>query len=240
MRGEKILVVDDEKNIRDSLVMAFEEYDIVTATCAREALSILKKPNNIYLIVLDVMMPDFGGLQLLAEIKRINPEYKVIIMTGYSNKDTIIEALRKDADDYLEKPLDLKKTKEMFERLLAKTRNLPEIGVDATERKINFAKSLIERNYNKPLSLSDVSGEVFLNYKYFSRLFKEKTGKTFNEYRLGFRMEQAKQLLKEGGYEIAQVAYKIGYQNPDSFMKMFKRCTGTTPSQYRSGKKKKK
>ena len=65
MAGEKILVVDDARNIRETFTTAFDEYNIITASDGKEAMGILNRPNDIDLIVLDVMMPDISGLELL-------------------------------------------------------------------------------------------------------------------------------------------------------------------------------
>jgi len=239
MAGEKILVVDDTRNIREIFTTAFDEYNIITASDGKEAMDILGRPNDIDLIVLDVMMPNMSGLELLRQIRRVNKYCKVVIMTGYSSKDIVIEALRSNADDYIEKPFDVNNVKEMFERLLKEGGSLNDDGADNKADKIRFAQRLIERNYNRRLSLQDISKEVFLSYKYLSRVFKEKTGKTFNEYKLELKIASAKQLLSEGNYTLGQIAYMVGYQNPDSFMKMFKRVAGLTPSEYRNRRQKK-
>jgi YesN/AraC family two-component response regulator len=232
MEREKILVVDDEKVIREIFINAFSEYNVITAATGGEALTILSRPNDIDLVVLDVMMPDVKGTELLREVKRINSDYKVIILTGFSSKEVAVEALRSDADEYIEKPFDIEEVKDIFQRLLGRNSFIEE-GVGNIEEKIIRAQRFIKRNYNKPIHLIDVSQEIFLSPKYFSRIFKGKTGRSFNEYRLELRIEIAKQFLERGSHTVSQIAYKVGYQNPDSFMKMFKQCTGFTPSQYR-------
>jgi len=233
MSEEKILVVDDERVVRDIFTTAFDEYRVVTVSSAQEAMDILRRPNDIDLVVSDMMMPGLKGTDLLKEIKRINPNHKVIILTGYSSKEVAIEALRSGADEYIEKPFDIAKTKQVFERLLINRRKFNEGDIGGTKGRIRQAQRFIKRNFDKSLSLKDVSSELFLSSKYFSRIFKEKTGKSFNEYRLSLRIEEAKKLLKKSSYTITQIAYKIGYQNPGSFMKMFKNFTRLTPSQYR-------
>lgn len=240
MAGEKILVVDDAKNIRDSFSLVFDEYNIVPVANGREALELLRRPNDIDLIVLDVVMPDIDGLELLKEIKSLNKEQKVVIMTGYSTKDVAIEALRFQADDYIEKPFDIDKTREIFKRLLNENRSPYAVDTSDTERKIKYAQRLVERNYQKALSLQDISKEIFLNYKYVSRIFKRSIGKSFNEYKLHLKIASAKQLLRKTNYTVSQIAYKVGYQNPDSFMKMFKKSSGLTPSEYRNNSRQKK
>jgi two-component system, response regulator YesN len=229
-----ILVVDDTENIRNIFTTAFEEYRIITAASAQEALGILNKPNDIGLIILDVMMPGINGLELLKEIKKINQKSKIVIMTAYSSKDIAIEALRLDADDYIEKPFDINSVKATFDRLLKEAGTAGASNQQEQDSKIQLAQRLLKRNYNKSFSLQDASKEVFLSYKYLSRVFKEKTGRGFNKYRLELKINSAKQLLKESRDTVSQIAYKVGYHNPDSFMKMFKRITGRTPSEFRA------
>jgi len=232
---ETILVVDDTENIRRIFVTAFDEYRIITASSGEEALTILNKPNDISLIILDVMMPGINGLELLKEIKKLNPNCRVVIMTAYSSKDIVIEALRSHADDYIEKPFDINSVKAVFDRLLKETTSPASANLQGPDNKIRLAQRLLKRNYNKRFSLQDASKEVFLSYKYLSRAFKEQIGKGFNAARLELKINSAKQLLKEGQDSIAQIAYKVGYHNPDSIMKMFKRVTGSTPSEFREG-----
>jgi YesN/AraC family two-component response regulator len=237
MPGEKILLVDDEKIVREAFIAAFDnEYTIAPASGGQEALDILKQPNDIDLIILDVMMPGLNGIQLVKEIKKISPELKVVIFTGYGSKDVVIEALRADADEFIEKPFDIKQTREIIERLLDRRNNSSQAESHGTDGKIRKAQEYIKRNYNKFISLKDAAQMCYMSPKYFSRIFKEKTGKSFNEFRVGLRIDAAKQILTKGGRSINQIAYTVGYQNPDSFMKMFKRTTGFTPSEYRRGK----
>ncbi len=234
MAGEKILVVDDEKKVRDTFATAFDEYQIIPVASVEQAWEILSHPNDIDLIVLDVMLPGTKGTEFLIRLKKANPEYKVVIMTGYSSKEIAIEALRSHADEYIEKPFDIQETRELFEKLLQGRRNFAEEGIDNLAGRIRYAQEFIRKNYNKSISLKDISREIFLSPKYFSRVFKEKTGKTFNEYKLSLRIETAKILLKKYSYTVSEIAFKVGYQDPESFMKMFKKFLGFTPSEYRT------
>ena len=123
MAGEKIMVIDDEKIIRDVFVTVFDEYKIIPAVDAQQALNILNHSNDIDLIVLDMMMPGLRGAELLKEIKKINPNYKVIVLTGYSSQEKTIEALRSDIDACVEKPFDIENIKQVFEKLLSERKN---------------------------------------------------------------------------------------------------------------------
>jgi DNA-binding NtrC family response regulator len=122
MAGEKIMVIDDEKIIRDVFVTVFDEYKIIPAVDAQQALNILNRSNDIDLIVLDMMMPGLRGAELLKEIKKINPNYKVIVLTGYNSQEKAIKAVRSDIDAYVEKPFDIENIKQVFKKLLSKPR----------------------------------------------------------------------------------------------------------------------
>ena len=69
--------------------------------------------------------------------------------------------------------------------------------------------------------------------KHLSKIFKERTGTGFNEYKLGIKTEEAKKLLKTTAYNVDQISDKLGYRNTESFIRLFKRLTGRTPVQYR-------
>ena len=114
----KILLVDDEADFREEFKDYFRSYDIVEAGTGEAAIAILKRPNEIDLVVLDVRMPGIQGTEALVEMKKMTPGLPIIILTGNSSEDVAIEAIKGHADDYLQKPVDLPTIKESIERLL--------------------------------------------------------------------------------------------------------------------------
>ncbi len=237
---ENILVVDDDKRIHDTFMFVFDEYKIISAFNGADALNILKRFNNISLVVLDVMMPGLTGIEVLREIKRMESDCKVIMLTGCDSKDTIIEALRAHADEYIEKPFDIEKVKKIFEKFLGEKKNNDEKEMSHMEVKIRRTEQFIRKNYNKSILWKDACEDVFLSPKYFSQVFKEKTGKSFNNYKLELRMTIGKRLLNETSLTVGQIAYKVGYQTSEAFMKMFKGFVGMTPTLYRKKRLEKK
>lgn len=100
-----ILVVDDEKNylvVLDAL-LSEEGYEVTTADSGVKALEILKE-SDLDLVLTDLKMPLMDGIELLENIKKINPDLPVIMMTAYGTIDTAIEAMKKGAYDYVTKP----------------------------------------------------------------------------------------------------------------------------------------
>jgi len=229
----KILLVDDDTIFRSELKEALGEYTIVEAPNGEEALKLLKKPNDIDLVILDVKMPGVSGTEVLRQIKDISPKLGIIILTGFSSEAVAVEALRGHADDYIEKPVDIHKTKEIIERLLEARLGADGIAKSYLDNKIEKVKNFIQKNCRKKLSLADAAGIVSLSPKYLSRAFKVATGVGFNAYRLQFKVAEAKALLQETSCNVNEISEKLGYENTESFIRIFEKMTGQTPTEYR-------
>jgi DNA-binding NtrC family response regulator len=103
----RILIVDDETVVRDSLGKWFssEGYQAQPAAGAREALEAIQ--NREYDVALiDIKMPGMDGMELQARLREADPELIVIIMTGYASVETAVQALKRGAYDYITKPVD--------------------------------------------------------------------------------------------------------------------------------------
>ncbi|MBW2436122.1 MAG: response regulator [Deltaproteobacteria bacterium] len=107
MKTYKILLVDDDLLILQSISSSLEQegYHVFTATNGETAIELIKR-NHFDLILTDLVMDPIGGMGVLKEAKEKNPESIVIILTGYGDLISAIDALRLDADDYLLKPCE--------------------------------------------------------------------------------------------------------------------------------------
>ena len=103
----KLLIVDDEAIVRDSLGKWFREegYEVGTAESASEALTRLAEARW-DLALVDIKMPGMDGIELQRRLREIDPELIVIIMTGYASVETAVAALKNGAYDYVTKPFD--------------------------------------------------------------------------------------------------------------------------------------
>ncbi len=115
-----ILVIDDEKSIRSTLqeVLEYENHKVSLATNGPEGLEMLEK-NDFDVILCDIKMPKMDGIEVLEKSAEISPDIPVIMISGHGNIDTAVEAIKKGAYDFIEKPLDLN-------RLLVSIRNAME------------------------------------------------------------------------------------------------------------------
>lgn len=134
MNKEKILVVDDESNIRSSLqgILEDEGYGIQTAETGEDALRILDK-QNFDLLLLDVWLPEMSGLDVLKRVKQSDDHPPVIMISGHGTIETAVQATKLGAFDFLEKPLSLEKVIVTVQNAL-RQRKLEEENVELREK----------------------------------------------------------------------------------------------------------
>ncbi len=107
MTSGRILIVDDDPVVRDSLGKWFESegFDVEICPSAHAALEMMAK-DGFDIALVDIRMPGVDGIELQARLKEIDPEMPVIIMTGYASVETAVRALKNGAYDYITKPFD--------------------------------------------------------------------------------------------------------------------------------------
>ncbi len=131
----RILVIDDEASMGEFMQIMLDKagYDVTAETSAHSALQNLKRSqadaeNRYNLLITDLMMPEMSGLEILTEVKKIDPELGVIVMTAFGSIDTAVEALKKGANDYITKPFKVDEIKisikKAIEQRQIKTQNI--------------------------------------------------------------------------------------------------------------------
>jgi len=123
MKNARVLVVDDESNIRLLLkeILSEEGYEVVTAADAAEARA-ARKERDFDLILLDIWMPDTDGISLLKEWSEAGGTAPVVMMSGHGTVETAVEATRLGARDFIEKPVSLAKLLRTVEKALTRKR----------------------------------------------------------------------------------------------------------------------
>ncbi|MGB0521559.1 MAG: sigma-54-dependent transcriptional regulator [Flammeovirgaceae bacterium] len=140
----KILIVDDEKSIRYTLkeILEYEKYDISEAEDGEKALEILKK-EDFDVALCDVKMPKMNGIELLEKTMEMGKDIQFIMISAHGDIDTAVEATKKGAFDFIQKPPDLN-------RLLLAVRN-------ALDKSTLVAETKVLRK--KVYKVSDIVGE---------------------------------------------------------------------------------
>ena len=136
MPKERILVVDDEKNIVSSLygILSDEGYDVSSAEDGLEALErIQNDPPD--LVLLDIWIPGMDGIEVLRTIKTYQKELPVLIMSGHASIDTAVRATKLGAIDFIEKPFSLDQITQAVANGLKEGKGIPkQNGVDFTDK----------------------------------------------------------------------------------------------------------
>jgi len=128
----RILIVDDDENIRNTLKAILEDEKYVIDTAVNGGEAIQKTQKTAYNVaLLDIRLPDMEGIELLKLLKDTVPRTRKIMLTGYPSMQNAISALNKNADAYLIKPVDI-------EKLLATVRSQLQLQED--ERKFSEQK----------------------------------------------------------------------------------------------------
>jgi len=220
----EILIVDDEPRMCDSLkvLLSNEGYSTETAGSGQEAIERLAK-GTVDLALLDIVMPDMNGLQIMDYIKKKNLDTLVIVITGHASVDSAIESLRKGAYDYLRKPFE-------FDELLKRVENAVEQKRLKREFQIiNGKLALSERRYQDLVNHSpdiiftlDLDGTfTFVNQAWEKSLGnkpEDVIGKRFGDFVTRDVADHCTSLLRqvEQGQTISDISYSLTHEDGSS------------------------
>ena len=145
---QKILIVDDEKPLRDTLARWFRpSYECLTAPDAAGAMELVKANPDIALMISDIKMPGESGVDLLKKAKAANPSMAVILLTAYGTVDLAVDAMRDGADDFFQKPVTNMKEFELRVEKAIKTASLVK---ENAELKAKLSTELEDFTGNSP------------------------------------------------------------------------------------------
>lgn len=180
----KLLIIDDEEGIRKVLTvsLASDGYDVLTAAGGEEAIAIFKRKSP-SIILTDIKMPGMDGIEVLKQIKELNPDAEVIMITGHGDMDLAIEALKLDASDFLNKPIKdeaLSVALNRAEQRIAIKKKLNEytddlenmvrIATEEVKRRSEFQNKLITSS-NDAIIATDKKGDIVIYNRGAERIF---------------------------------------------------------------------
>jgi len=201
-----ILIVDDDEALSQTLSDIFQElgYGVETALDGKEAVEkCAGKYFNIALI--DIRLPDINGLELLNKLKTMNPEIEGIIITGYASVETVIEALRRGAFDYVTKPLRMDEVLETIREALERQRL-------TKEERQRLQQEIEAREFYRALSIIDELTGLY-NYRHFHTLLVQelrRCGRYFHPLALFMiDIDNFKVYQDAYGHPAGEVALKI-------------------------------
>ncbi len=141
----KILVVDDEKSMREFLdiMLAKEGYQVVSARDGEEACRILEK-DRFDLVITDIRMKRIDGLGVLRKVKAVNPSTVVVLISAFATAETAVEAMKEGAYDYIPKPFKVYDFKRIIAEALKSSRSALQADDPLTKERLHFGSLMGE------------------------------------------------------------------------------------------------
>ncbi|HYW96202.1 MAG TPA: sigma-54 dependent transcriptional regulator, partial [Bacteroidales bacterium] len=138
----KILVIDDEKSIRSTLqeILEYEKHEVEQASSGPEGLEIFAA-NSFDIVLCDIKMPGMDGMEVLEKLLEKPSDAQIIMISGHGNIDTAVQAIKKGAYDFIEKPLDLNRLLITIRNAIDKTDLITETKV--LKKKVNRANQMV-------------------------------------------------------------------------------------------------
>jgi YesN/AraC family two-component response regulator len=256
---KKILVIEDEAPARNLFVKLLQAVGYYTIGAENGLIGVQKAQEYFPdLIVCDIVMPQMDGYGVLKELRqnRALAVIPFIFLTARVYKADIRKGMELGADDYLTKPCTIEELMRAIAAQLekqevhrqwyaARCQPSPETlyadTAKAAEPQFIFPPiphlrevfDFIETNYQKSITLHDVSQAVGYSRAYLTNLVANQTGQTVNRWIVQRRMAEARSLLRDTNQSVEQIAVAVGYQTICNFFRQFRQIHGQTPHAWR-------
>ncbi|MDN3690656.1 two-component regulator propeller domain-containing protein [Cyclobacterium jeungdonense] len=243
-----MLLVEDNSDLRLYLAEVLKDtYTILQASNGREALQLALRyiPD---IILSDVLMPEMDGVAFCQAVKtNIKTSHvPVVLLTARTADEDQLIGLKSGCNLYLDKPFNLEILRSSLTNLLKDKERLQKhyrkfISVQTSEAEleslddklIQKAVALVEKEIENPeFSVEILSKSMGMSRVHLYKKINSLTGQSPLEFIRTIRLQRAAQLLGMNQYTVAEVAYKVGYNNAKYFSKHFKANYGKIPSQY--------
>jgi two-component system response regulator YesN len=165
--------------------------------------------------------------RILSRVFGLLPEFSDVSKEYYENNNNDVFFYIREINTYKEV------SEYIYNFFYDMTQRLNCIRAKRSKKIIELAKDYIETHFREDVNLNSVAEKVYLNQFYFSNLFKSETGKNFTDFLVGTRINEAKKLLKRPDLKVYEIGQMVGYEEPVSFNRAFKRVVGISPAEYR-------
>ena len=207
------------------------------------------------IILLDCNYELESGLTSLRNIKELWPTIPVIFLADISFEEVILKAFKNGARDFFKKPVSIRELQDTVKGLLKIRRKSKETrsgfmkirGIDPKKlfrkksqlQSVNLHKAIrfIDENLPNVIHLDTVAKEANTSRYHLCRFFRKHVGISPMKFVTYMRLEKAKELLRRSDLAISAVASEVGLNDTSSFVKLFKRFTGMTPTGYKKSLK---
>ncbi|CAG0937109.1 partial two-component system, NarL family, sensor histidine kinase BarA, partial [Thermoflexales bacterium] len=233
--GKTILIVDDDPNTVEMHARLVQSHGgghrILKARHGRAALELLQHEHT-DLVLLDLMMPELDGFGVLAAMRdnTATRDIPVIVLTGQALTEKDMARLNRGVATVLRKGLF--SVEETLAHLDAALERKHKLSVDA-QRLVRQAMAYLHEHYAEAISREDLARHVGMSDDYLTHCFRQEVGMTPIAYLNRYRVDQAKQLLKNTSQSITDIALTVGFSDSGYFSRVFRREVGLSPEAFR-------
>lgn len=246
-----VLVAEDHPEVRQFLrIVLTPSYRVMEAEDGIVAWEMVQQylPD---ILISDVMMPGIDGIELTTRIRKDirTSHLQIILLTARTTEENKIEGVKCGADDYITKPFSANYLLARLDNMLVQRRKLQEyycssyparltpskIGVKSSDEVLmDKLVSFMEENMDNPeLSVEDLVPVAGIGRSSLFKKLKSLTGMAPVEFIREIRIRRAAQLIECGEYNISEISYRVGINEPRYFSRCFKKRFGMTPTEYR-------
>ena len=243
-----LLIAEDNEDLRNYIKEIFvEQFQILEADNGLCALQ-MAYDNLPDLIISDWMMPLMTGIELCEKIKQnANTSHiPVIILSSKSSSESKLMGLELGADDYITKPFNANLLGVRVKNILENRKKMRELFSNSSKIKVreialnsldeHFLERIIkiveDNMSNLNLDIAFLETELKMSNMQLYRKLKSLTNLSGNEFIKNIRLKKAVQLLESENYNVSEIAYKVGFNDPSYFSRIFKKQYGKAPSEY--------
>ena len=239
----RVLLVEDDEPIAESLTRGLSRYgfEVQWVRTGTEALA----ADDFVLALVDLGLPDMDGLDVCREL-RARGDVPIIVISARSDEVDRVVGLEIGADDYVTKPFSFEilqsRIRNLLQRRQAMRQSLgsrievkaSEIQISSLDEKlIEKAVKFVEEHISDPdFTVETLSHELGMSRVHLYKKLVALTGKSPLEFIRTLRLQRAAQLLEKSQLTVAEVAYKVGFNNPKYFARYFKEQFNVLPSLY--------
>lgn len=246
-QNHKLLIVEDNDELRNYLINHFKTFKVYFAANGKEGLNIAQKeiPD---IIISDIMMPEMDGLEFCNQLKThfSTSHIPIILLTAMAEVSQKILGIETGADAYIEKPFDMNLLEVTVNNLLLQQKRLrkhfleePELNIDDLpinkhEKKfINTVNSLIENNLsNSNFSVENLALNLGMSRSQLFRKFRACFELSPSEIIRNERLKHSKELIHLGEHNINEISDLVGFKSSSYYITSFKKHFGITPNDY--------
>lgn len=245
-----ILVVEDNKDMRDYIRSILSEYYNVTEASQGEEALVVLQSQNVDFIISDLMMPVMDGMELS---RRVKADFAIshipfLMLTAKTSNESRIESFRIGVDEYLLKPFDdtlllarianILENRKRFQQKFSYSMDVDALNIEkesGDKKFLDKAMQIVKENYKNPYyEISDFTEAMGVSKSLMNKKMQNLTGQTAGQFMRNYRLNIARELILRNrvthSMNISEIAYEVGFNDPKYFTRCFTKHFEMAPS----------